>query len=319
MHRSHIVALTLLIAIVALAPAGPAGAQAPELDLDSYVRLLREARAAAGRGDRIDLEAAAAPLIAARSVRVPGDAVAPADNRWLAEALAAPSPDLPAISARLGALIDASESGPAPPGDARDRLERILSRPPFGNPEQAPREPGWLERFIEWLFGQIGDIAGPLAPAALPGGNTLAWVIAGLGGLLVLAVLLIWLRGLRGALAAPAARLDPDDPEAGLTAGTALEQASALARFGDYRKAVRYLYLSSLLWLDERGALRYERSLTNREYLARLGDKPGLRARLAPVIDTFDRVWYGSAPLDADSFAAYERQVRELRDTEAGK
>jgi len=310
MHRWILVALALIM----LAPAGPARAQAPELDLDAYVRLLREARAAASRGDRIDLEAAAAPLIAVRRVRVPGDAAAPADNRWLAAALRGQNPDMQAIAARLGALIDASAGGPAPPEDAEARLERILSRPPFGQPEEAPREPGWLERFLDWLLEQLGRSAQPVGPAAASGGNVLAWAIAGVGGVIVVAVLVIWLRGLRGVLAPPPARLDPDDPEAGLSAGSALQQAGDMARFGDYRKAARFLYLSTLLWLDERGALRYERNLTNREYLGRLADKPALRARLAPVVDTFDRVWYGGAQLDAESFAAYERQVRELRE-----
>lgn len=309
--------LIFAILLILLAPPGLAAAQAGELDLDAYVRLLREARAAAGRGDRIDLEVAAAPLVAARSVRTP-EAAAPVDNRWLAEALDTPNPDMPAIAARLGALIDAGAVGPAPPDDARERLERILSRPPFGRPDEGPREPGWFERLMEWLFGWLDNVSLPGGPAVAPAGNALAWAVAILGGLLVLAVLVVWLRGLRRALAPPAARLDPDDPEAGLSAGAAMEQAGALARFGDYRKAVRYLYLSSLLWLDERGALRYERSLTNREYLGRLRERPALRDRLAPVIETFDRVWYGSAPLDAESFAAYERQVRALREAEDG-
>jgi hypothetical protein len=36
---------------------------------------------------------------------------------------------------------------------------------------------------------------------------------------------------------------------------------------GDYRTAVRYLYLSLLLLLEEHGLLRYDRPLTDREYL----------------------------------------------------
>lgn len=314
MYRRLTALFLLLVALLGLALPGPAHAQ--ELDFDRYVGLLREARTAAARGDLIDLKAAAEPLIAARRVRVPSGALASADNRWLAEALERPNPDLPAIAARLGALIDAAAAGPEPPADAAERLERILSRPPFGRPDPGPREPSWLERFLEWLFGLIEPSFEPVVPATAENSSTMAWIIAGVGGLLVAIVLFVWLRGLRRTLAPPAATLDPDDPEAGLSAGAALQQAGDLARFGDYRKAVRYLYLSSLLWLDERGALRYERSLTNREYLARLNERPQLRARLAPVIETFDRVWYGSMPLDAESFAAYERQVQALRKEE---
>jgi hypothetical protein len=42
-------------------------------------------------------------------------------------------------------------------------------------------------------------------------------------------------------------------------------------------------------------------------------DNPALRARLGPIIETFDRVWYGYAPIDEAAFAAYRRQVEELR------
>ncbi|MEI7769472.1 MAG: DUF4129 domain-containing protein, partial [Chloroflexales bacterium] len=103
------------------------------------------------------------------------------------------------------------------------------------------------------------------------------------------------------------------DPEAALGAAEAAQRAGDLARAGDYRRATRMLYLSSLLWLDESGRLRYDRSLTNREYLERLGDSPNLRERLRPVVETFDQVWYGDIALDAAGFAAYAGQVAALR------
>nr|WP_255603998.1 DUF4129 domain-containing protein [Oscillochloris sp. ZM17-4] len=134
-----------------------------------------------------------------------------------------------------------------------------------------------------------------------------------IGLLIIGAVLAAWVGGLRRALA-PTARLRDDDPEAGLSAGDAALNASALARSGDYRRAARLLYLSSLLWLDERGRLRYDRALTNREHLDRLGDDPALRERLRPVVETFDRVWYGDMPLDATGYAAYEGEVAALRE-----
>ena len=92
------------------------------------------------------------------------------------------------------------------------------------------------------------------------------------------------------------------------------KQAGEIARGGDYRAAMRYLYLSALLWLDERDMLRYDRALTNREYLERLRDNAMLRERLRPMVETFDQVWYGHAPLDAQALAAYRAQVEALRD-----
>jgi len=97
------------------------------------------------------------------------------------------------------------------------------------------------------------------------------------------------------------------------TASEVFDQASVLAHNGDYRAAVRSLYLSALLWLDEQDLLRYDRALTNREHLERAQRNPDLLLRLKPVIETFDQVWYGHAPVDAALFAAYRQQIETLR------
>ena len=75
-----------------------------------------------------------------------------------------------------------------------------------------------------------------------------------------------------------------------LTADAALQRAQTFSAGGDYRTAVRYLYLSTLLLLEERGLFRYDRSLTNREYLRRVAHDPTLSAILQDVVEVFDRV-----------------------------
>jgi hypothetical protein len=98
-----------------------------------------------------------------------------------------------------------------------------------------------------------------------------------------------------------------------LTAELALQRAQELSTGGDYRTAVRYLYLSSLLLLEERGLLRYDRSLTNREYLRTVAHRPELAAILREVIDVFDRVWYGFQTLNPGEYEAYVLRVETLR------
>ncbi|MEI7645360.1 MAG: DUF4129 domain-containing protein [Chloroflexales bacterium] len=303
------------IAALALALLGVTVAHAQPLAMDGYLRLLREAHAAAERRDMIGLEQVAPALVAVRSVAMPDGGSAPADNRWLAAALDTPRPDLPTITARLGALIDALAypSGP-PAADAEDRLRDILARPPFRQAD-TPRALGWIEQLLQWLIDMLDRTFAPVNRAAAQGGGGMAWILAAIGLLIVGVVLAVWLRGLRRALA-PSARRPTSGPEASLSAGEAAQHAGELARAGDYRRAARMLYLSSLLWLDENRLLRYDRSLTNREYLDRLGGNPALRERLRPVVETFDRVWYGDGGLDAAGFAAYEIQVAALRESQ---
>ncbi len=69
------------------------------------------------------------------------------------------------------------------------------------------------------------------------------------------------------------------------------------------------------LWLEERGLVRYDRSRTNREYLAQLRGKPTYET-FVPVVETFERVWYGKRPLDAEDFNKYETQIAALRTDE---
>jgi hypothetical protein len=291
-----------------------ASAQPQLPDLAAYTGWVREAFAAAQRNDRLGLEQVAERLIATTSVSLPEDKTIAVDNGWLRDALAETEPDLTAISARLGAILDAlAQPDSSAPADARTRLQEILNNPPFKQPEPAAATSNWWRDFWEWVGRLLEGIVRPIGSMPRATGEAIGWVTLGIGALLLVGVIGYLLLGLRRNLAAEA-RAATDDPEAGLTAKAALDQASEVARSGDYRSAMRYLYLSALLWLDERDLLRYDRALTNREYLDRVRDNAALRARLQPVVETFDRVWYGHMTLDAESFAAYRAQVEALRD-----
>ncbi len=297
--------------VLGSAPGVGAGAAARSAHLHG---LAARGIAAAQRSDRLGLEEVATRLVASTSVRLPDDQSIAVDNGWLRAALAEGEPDLRVIEARLGAILDALAQPPSSaPADARDRLRAILDNPPFRQPEPAAGGSWWRD-FWNWVGRVLESLLRPIGSVPRAASETFGWVILAIGALLLIGLIGYLLLGLRRTIAVEA-RSDDDDPAAGLTARTALDQASQVARSGDYRTAMRYLYISALLWLDERDLLRYDRALTNREYLERLRGNPALRERLRPVVETFDRVWYGHVPLDAESFAAYRTQVEALRDT----
>jgi hypothetical protein len=103
---------------------------------------------------------------------------------------------------------------------------------------------------------------------------------------------------------------DGDEPQ---TADAAQYRADASAQAQDYRAAVRYLYLASLLLLDEKRLLRYDPTLTNREHLQRIQDKRELVTLLRPVISVFDRTWYGFADISEADYRQYLAHVERLR------
>jgi hypothetical protein len=190
-------------------------------------------------------------------------------------------------------------------------LKAILARPEFEWPEE---ELSPLERAWQQVREGILALLARLIPAEVAGGSFLRTFLTILGVIVLALVLLYATRGLLADFAA-----EVDGASGGeladelLTSESALRQAQTLSSAGDYRSAVRYLYLSSLLILDERNFLRYDRSLTNREYLGSIADRPELFITLREVIDVFDRVWYGFQPLDEKAYNLYVARVNELR------
>jgi len=75
-----------------------------------------------------------------------------------------------------------------------------------------------------------------------------------------------------------------------------IREATRLAELGDYRGAFRCAYLACISHLDEIGALRFERSRTNWEYLNELERRgyEAARNELWPLTLDFDRKLYGN-------------------------
>jgi len=100
----------------------------------------------------------------------------------------------------------------------------------------------------------------------------------------------------------PAAAAEPD---------AWIEAAQRHAAAGDFRRAYRAVFIAVLLRLDRIGALRYERSRTNGEYLRALRSRPPLLTLVRPLASEFDAHWYGHRPASEDDFrrvlAAYEK------------
>lgn len=257
------------------------------------------------------LNRAADMLGGVQNVQLDGGEQVPVHNEQLAaqmraQAVAgtASSDRLSALRPRLQALLAALNMAPAAASADEDaKLHDLLARPPFAQEVQIPSE---LERLIdEWLSRLFGATARGIFSARD--------LIVVLGMLLIVVVLAFFLINLRRNAVGEAA-LPQESPAADApTSAAALDRAQNLAGAGDYRAAVRQLYLSTLLWLDEHGQLRYDRSLTNREYLRVVAHAPVLRDALQPIVEAFDRVWYGFAPVSAGDFEQYRARVEAIR------
>ena len=96
------------------------------------------------------------------------------------------------------------------------------------------------------------------------------------------------------------------------TERAALARADSAAAANDFRSALRFLYLSAILHLQEHGVLPYDKSLTNREYLHQARVDADLHTALGPAITVFDEVWYGHKPCDAETVANYRELLENV-------
>jgi len=235
------------------------------------------------------------------------------DNSFWVSQFRAEKPDLQHLLISMDSLLAAHSLPKMKPADSNTTaLHEILSRPEFQWQQQ--EAPNWIQdlidRFQKWLsrlFGQTPAITAP--------GDQALQIFGGVAALLVMLVLIYVLRGLFTDLTVDAfLNTEKDAQDVPLNAQSALARAEGLSDQGDYRLAVRYLYLSALLILDERGLLYYDRTRTNREYLRDLAARPQTASLLRAVIDVFDRVWYGFQALDAETYQRYAEQVNELKE-----
>lgn len=214
---------------------------------------------------------------------------------------------------RLGIRDDGGSALPTPSGassaptlDAKQQAEEILQSPLYRVRDTTQRE-SWVgqstetffERVREWwqsLFRQPErepqSVNMPL-PIGLDG---LVWIIIGVTvvAFLIWAALKISLPK-RGAKETSAGGiLDESEPDR--TADEWLSRADELAARGEYRAAVRALYLALLMRADDNGIARFLRYETNWEHLARIESSPKAHRDLdfRGVTQRFDQVWYGS-------------------------
>lgn len=142
---------------------------------------------------------------------------------------------------------------------------------------------------------------------------SLRYVLFPLGTIALAIVIAFFIRQIRVNLIAEASDDIPDTPlERVETEKAALIRAETAEASSDFRNALRFLYLSAILHLQERGALPYDRSLTNREYLRQEQVGIDLHATLRPVITLFDEVWYGHKPCDANTVASYRELLQKV-------
>ncbi|MBN1209198.1 MAG: DUF4129 domain-containing protein [Myxococcaceae bacterium] len=234
------------------------------------------------------------------------------------------------------ALEQATPDARAASARARDILSRkefaeSLPRAEEGEKEPVPPEPpGWWSRFMEWLAQKLKELFERDRESVRPSGftavsgtgvaNTLVVIVIG-AVLAVLVAVLLRALGRRqkeeraqlevSTLDSSALSQDPMSALARPPEGWA-HLADELAARGEYREAVRSLYLALLSRLHREGAILYDSTLSNWDYLRQF---KGRREWLPPFRELtrrFDFAWYGNLPVGQQGYRDFRALTAPL-------
>lgn len=263
----------------------------------------------AGRLTPADVHRLQATLARVTKVRLPDGRLLALQPPHIGEQLS--SGDASSVGravAQLNALDDALHMLPARDANPNElhKLDDVLRAPRFVQHRSLTDVlKDWLGSLIERLFSGIPSPSG-LSPllAVLFGALFLA-LVAGVGFLAV--------RGALSTIVVEAAIAKEDEGSQELSAS---DRASERAAAGDYRTALRYLFLGTMLQLQDRGVVELRPGLTNREYLALVQQTAANRASvvspLQELTDAFDRAWYGHVPVDESEYHRCEQLTQQV-------
>lgn len=303
--------LICALAVIGCLFAAPAFADNPA-SLDDYRSAIAAARAQVEQAKELvpparqaALARAAETLGAIHTLRLDSGETVAVNNAALVAQIADADQILASIE-RLTAL-QAAMSAPLSPVNQSDldHLHAILSRPPF-----AAAGTNWFQD----LVGRMLDYLDRLFSNTARGIFDLRDLLVLLGIVVAGGVLVFLVRNLRRNLVPEEVLPAPLVPGDARTPAEAFANAQRLVQARDYRGAVRQLYLATLYLLDQRGRLKFDPTLTNREYLALAHGDAATLSALKPIIETFDRTWYGFEPISEQEFSNFRDRVEKVRE-----
>jgi len=223
-----------------------------------------------------------------------------------------------------------------------ETAERILSQDEFQqaqpkskNPTQAENRNPWWERLIQWLKEIIEKILNDNSP---PEEDSLdesrihpfknfsigGWAVFGLvAGMAILIILLyaVFLSPHRKKTSTPKETSHSTTSELAhaLTKPVAhwISHAEKLCAAGQFREAIRSLYLGVLVQTHKNGQLDFEPTLSNFENLERFRGSQTTKQDFKQAIIGFEFSWYGYRMVTASTFIEYKTLCQRILGAES--
>lgn len=177
-----------------------------------------------------------------------------------------------------------------------------------------------IDKLFRWIFGALPSAPSGSVPSIDP-----IWIkglfylvllalVGAIGYLLIRPIMLHWDRWRffwRRNDARRKVEFTGEDAELlQLPPDELLERARAFAAQGNFREALRHIYIRLLLQLDARGVWRYDTRRTNWEHIAALRQSHTTLAQpMSDLTRRFDRVRYGNAPCSDTDWQKFQNDA----------
>ena len=213
------------------------------------------------------------------------------------------------ICVRLQTLSAEAASFQAPQSDVSQKralLDGILAGREFKNLQR----PTWIDRLKQRLTELLIRLLGRVIRAsAIPTiGNVVVYALI----TLALLVLAYWMYRTIHHSAELETILRHPLPVSSKEWKIWMEDARLAAEAGNWRGAIHLSYWCGISFLDAQGLWRPDVARTPREYLRLLPTASEHRATLGALTRSFELVWYGTQPADAQAFSETLAQLEKL-------
>jgi hypothetical protein len=226
------------------------------------------------------------------------------------------------ISGRLSALQERIRQSQqvANAGDQSAQLDRILARPEY----QLDKEQGsTIKKFLKSVEQEILRLLRSLVSSR--GGESEFPITGLLSGFRILLVIIVFVASAIGASyligrlrrkrqheeVKDVREILGEEIAGDVTSGDLLDMAAELAKQGDYRTAIRRVYIALLLDLERRGKLPLHPSKTNRDYLNAMRAERMIYPTFSIMTGAFEMIWYGQRRATVEDFNGFVSCYKE--------
>lgn len=199
-----------------------------------------------------------------------------------------------------------------------EAIQKYKEQKEFQYGEEEPKGLTWWDRFWrafwQWISRLFGERQTPTGPSMWPSVLKYSTIAICIGVVVFVIFKLIgvdfkWFTGKSKSVEVPY-----DESLENIHEISFDDEINHTLQNGNYRLAVRLLYLQTLKYLSDREVIEWLPNKTNSAYVKEMEGEKGQDA-FANLTNQFEYIWYGDFPVDKVSFAQIQQSFQQFNTT----